>query len=339
VLNVFVDPPGLLVVLARLSIILGFALVLTLLMFLVGFPAEIFNNTFQENRDKIRSWFRWIPSFRWLRLPLWARLGTFGVVAAALLAITVDPKAGFNQATLLQGIGFLMALPLVVLAQETPGELYFRRLGYAAASLRTIPLALIVAGLLALLSRLAHFDPPYVYGLIAAYLGAERTMSSLRDQGRSALTGVVSLLAVSVIAWFVWIPIDSIVTNGSASRWLLVVDAALSTVFILGLETVVFAMIPMTFLPGGRVFQWQKRTWIKVYPPIATLFVLTLFASGKIKKVEEVHAWTDVTKVLALFFIFGAFSLIFWAYFCFRSYRHTSSGDLSKKAPKNVRWV
>jgi hypothetical protein len=116
-------------------------------------------------------------------------------------------------------------------------------------------------------------------------------------------------------------PIDDIVLSGSVGLWLLIIDAVLVTVFMLGLETVVFAMIPMTFLLGSHVFQWRRKIWVAVYLPVMLLFLFVLFTSGKVKQAGEVNTWTDVAEVLAPFIVFGVLSLVFWAHFRFRPYR------------------
>lgn len=297
-----------------------------LLVPLIGFPAEIVNQTAEENEAEIRRWFRWVPNLRRPNLPPWVQLSIFGLVAAVLLVV-VDGKAGFDRRTLIQVIGFLVAVPLVTLVFEAPGELYARRCGRHPVSLRVLPPALIFAGLAALLSRLVPFDPPYVYGLVAAYFGAHGVRSR-REEGRGALASAGCLLGVSVLAWSVWIPVKdvidkNVVEHGQVNFGLLLLDGVLVSVFILGLETAVFAMVPMTFLTGAKVYGWKRRIWAAAYLPVLFLFiVVAVFREAK--KVDELAKNGEeltpaaVAKMLGLFLFFAVLSIVFWAYFRYR---------------------
>lgn len=301
-------------------------LLAVLLVPVVAFPAEFFESTYEKNRATIAGWFRWVPRLPRLNLSYWLQLGIFGLVAAALLMIVI-PEARFDEATLAQGFGFLLAVPLVVVALEVPGKFYPRRerRSLTPRELRrqreqqwsVLPSALILAGFLALLSRLADFSPPYVYGLIAVYLGADQLLKNLneweekKERGRSTLIGMLCLFAASVIAWFVWIPLDRAFDREVDGFVWLIADAFLPTFFLLGLETAVFAMMPLTFLKGKEVWQWKPAVWAVVFLPISFVFLSVQFA---------VRETADLTlagtiKAIALFVAFGIFSFVFWAYF------------------------
>ncbi len=67
---------------------------------LIGFPAEIFNKTFEKNKDTIHRWFRWLPTHRIadLRIPAAAQLAVFAVIAAALTRSSTQGQAGRQTA-------------------------------------------------------------------------------------------------------------------------------------------------------------------------------------------------------------------------------------------------
>ena len=83
-----------------------------------------------------------------------------------------------------------------------------------------------------------------------------------------------------------------------------------------GLEAVAFGMLPIRFMPGRAIYTWSRVAW-------AALFALGLFAfiqvligpsSGYLADLAP-GAWL---AALGVFAAFGAFSILFWAWFRFR---------------------
>ncbi|MGH2542009.1 MAG: FGLLP motif-containing membrane protein, partial [Ardenticatenaceae bacterium] len=323
-IDVFDDP---------LQLLLSLLLV-GLLVLLVAFPADIFNSTFESNRDEINGWFSWVPRLPRLNLPSWVHLDILGLVAAFLLLMAVVRDVGLDYATLAQALGFLIAVPLVIVALEASRGWYLRRKNGIQTRLsiqaqpresqwHVLPAALIVAGFLALVSRLADFEPPYVYGLIAVYIGADLALNNRDadgDKGRGALIGMLSLFALSIIVWFIWIPVDRVVDGGQQGFGWLILDAVLATFFLLGLETAVFGMIPLTFLKGKDIFQWRPVIRAATFALIACIFINVYLAalvgeSATLTLAKIAEDPGKIIKAVALFLAFGIFSVLFWGYF------------------------
>lgn len=311
-----------------IQLLLGAVLAVLLVLF-IAFPAEFFNRTFEENHEKISGWFRRVPRLSWLKLPSWAQLIGFALATTVLL-IFVIPEDHFSQAALVQMIGFLVVAPLVVVILEIPGALYAWRKHHRSMQLaaherperpgsqwRVLPSALLVAGFLALLSILAKFDPPYIYGLFAVYVGAHPFLNKLDEeekreaQGRHTLIGMLSVTAASVLAWFGWVLLNRTFVPGSMGFGWLIADSVLATTFLLGLEAVVFGMIPLAFLKGQEVWRWRRVAWAAVFLPVALFFVRVQLV---VRKGESLGS-AEVTKSIMLFVVFGIFSLLFWASF------------------------
>lgn len=295
-----------------------------LLVLLVGFPAEIFNETLRENYDEIRRYLGWIPAgaFDRLRVPSWAKFAVFCVIAAALLSL-VDPKAAVNQETIVLAVGLMIAVAVTTLSYSWPREAYQRRVSGLVAELHTLPGALIVAGLLALLSRAAHFEPGYVYGLIAGYALVRRKLSPI-DEGRAVLLGAVCTLGFSLVAWFAWVPIDRAAEAANPNLAILIADATLAGVFVIGVDSVLFGLMPFRFLDGLKLATWSRIAWGVVYGTAAFGFVHVHFARQAEDPVDLTRG--AVIRMVALFVGFGAFSLLFWAFFTFRSIPPSDNG-------------
>jgi hypothetical protein len=300
--------------LAGSRVVAAFGLALLLLV-LVGFPAELFNKTLEENHDELRRYFGWL-SFAGgsrLRFPSWVQMLVFCVVAGALLSF-VDPTSAMDRKTVALGLGLMVAVGVTTLAYLWPGEAYRRRVSGERARLHALPAGLLLAGLLALLSRVAEFVPGYVYGLVAGYVVSKSLPA--RQEGRVVLLGALCALLASAAAWFAWLPIDHSADAGTASFSVMVVDAALAGTFVVGLETVLFGLVPLRFMDGAKLAQWSRWAWGSVFVVAAFGFMYVLFAT----EAQQTTGLTPGTlaRMLALFVGFAALSLLFWGFFALR---------------------
>jgi hypothetical protein len=100
----------------------------------------------------------------------------FFAVATVFTAL-VEPTFDFGWTGATVFAGFVVAIPLTMAAYAYPAEWYQRRASKIAGRFRVIALALLVAAILTVMSRLVHFVPGYVYGLIAGF-AATRKLST-----------------------------------------------------------------------------------------------------------------------------------------------------------------
>ena len=101
-----------------------------------------------------------------------------------------------------------------------------------------------------------------------------------------------------------------------ASFWLLLVEAVLGSIFVAGLETATFALLPFGFLDGNKVIRWNRVGWIAVFGFATFLFfhILLRPGSGYVGRTAD----GSLVTVEVLFLAFAALSLLFWGYFRFR---------------------
>lgn len=300
--------------LRRVVIAFGLAVLLVLL---IGFPAQIFESTLEKNYERVvgpirRARRRW----RTPRLPRPIVFAGFVVLAAALYALT-DPTFGRDRDqtvldTVLDAVGFLVAIPLVTLAFEVPVELYSRRGRRQRATFQVLPLALIVAVACALLSFVGHFQPGYVYGLIAGYAALRTRRLSSAESGRAVLVGAATVFSIVLLCWVAWGPIDdALKSSGGIGAGHRILDSVLATTVVVGVQALAFQLLPMTFLDGKALATWSRRSWQIVYAIVLfSLIFVTFWPRTRNEGVDP-----QVISVVALFIGFGAFSLAFWAYF------------------------
>ena len=95
-------------------------------------------------------------------------------------------------------------------------------------------------------------------------------------------------------------------------------------VVLWGIESLVVAMLPMRFLDGRKVMDWNRVVWsvLMFLGVFAIVEVLLAPNSGYVG-----HTTGGITVgVIVLFLIFGAISVGTWAYFRFRPTKWIARG-------------
>jgi hypothetical protein len=168
-----------------------------------------------------------------------------------------------------------------------------------------------------IVSRLADFQPGYLYGLIVGF-AFTREIAKL-DEGR--LEGVATAvgLAGSVVAWLLL----GAVRESSSGFSGIAMETALATVVVAGLEAALFGMMPLRFLPGERVRAWNQRFWMALVGVAAFAFFHILLnpSSGYLAESER----SSMATVVGLLIVFGIGSVAFWAFF--RFFRHEAAPE------------
>ena len=290
-----------------------------LFVLLIGFPAELFNKTLEENYDEVRGWFRRGRSraAKSQVIPPAARLLFFAAVAALLYGF-LDPQIGTNGASLTLVAGLFLSIVVSTLAFELPIGLFTKRVCGRACTLRTFPGAMAVAAGCVAVSRVANFRPGYVYGIFAGYAVLDHHRLSKSEDGRSVALGSLVLLAVSLTAWLAWTPVDHS-AEGSAGAWILIADALLAGVFVAGMESLAFGLAPLRFLEGYKLARWDRRVWA-LLQFIAAFGFLHVLLDPRTERVDS-SSRASLASVVLLFVGFGLASITFWAYFRFRPRR------------------
>lgn len=282
---------------------------------IIFFPFAVIEEVMDDHYEEILGWFGLSGGAKdkvgWAAVP--AFVAFMGVAAAVYTAL--DPTAGLNLNTVVIFAGLLIALCLVVLSEGTPSFLYARRHG-RRAPMRALPGSLVLALVVVGLSRLIHFHPGYAFGAVAGFYVAGKLQE--RDEGRLKAAAVLSILAVSILAWLVWAPISDVTAKGNASLGLVIMETALAATFMVGLETCLVLSLPIRFVNGGYVAAWNKWAW-------AGMFLVVLFPVVHIMFGGSQHTLiTDGVSRLVILAVTGAFAVFtvaFWGYFRFRPER------------------
>jgi hypothetical protein len=301
---------------------------------LIVFPAQIFNSTYEENRERIDKFLHRFRRGRGAPETTQGRARRLGVflgcaVVGTFLGGLLDPEFGANRASAALLVGVFVALLVAVLVIAAAGWV-FRTARHRPHEwvLRAIPGALVVAVACVVVSRLTNFSPGYLFGLLggAVFAGTlER-----RTEGRTEAVSLLAVLALALVSWVGFAAVVSRANEDGASFAVLAADALLGCLFIGGIEGLLFSLIPLKFLPGYRLRQWGWLPWAVLTAVVTFLFVHVLLVppSGYLGRATGV----STTVTLALFVAFGVLSCAFWAWFRFRP-DPTGPADPAAPAP------
>jgi len=282
---------------------------------LVAFPSKLFNNTLRDNYAQVRGWFG-LPPQPSGRLLSRHQVLFFcaSVLVGGVLDGLLSPDFGANLSTLALVLGLATSLVVITFVFRLPLLLLMRTRYGEWGSLRVFPGTVLVAAACVVLSRLVHFEPGYVYGLIA---GPTFSRHLRKDTtGRLTLLAAVSLLGVGIVAWIARTPLVAAAARPHAGFAVIAVEACLAAVFVVGLESVLFCLVPLRFLEGEKLTAWNRGAWAAIFSVAAFAFVEILLqpTSGFLARSSSPK---QALVSLVLFVGFGAFSVAFWAYFRF----------------------
>ena len=317
-----------------LATIGGSALLALLIAFLVPFPGTLFNKTVEANYVEIQSWVaglrrRWNGILAALLVgrlgdlrgrvgpALGGRVGVFFFLAlSALVYSFLSPTFGLDMNSLALFLGLLVGLAFITAAFDLPLRIYHRRRseGHDGGVLRALWWTLLIAVVCVVISRLAGFQPGYLYGLIISIVFV--TEISARDEGFGTWLASAWLLVLSVIAWVLL----AVVRQTSADPLLsLFLQTVLVTFVVAGIETLVIGLLPMRFLPGHPLFRWRKSVWFALFALAVMGYLLILVdpANGYLSDSSRTPMIIGIVFLVS----FGIISIGTWAYFRYRPAR------------------
>jgi hypothetical protein len=243
-------------------------------------------------------------------------LGMLGfVLLSSLLYGFLDPTFGFSLTSLATFLGLALGLIVVLLAYGLP-LFYFSRRHGLPLTVRALPATLLIGVICVVISRVVNFQPGYLYGLVIGFFFAHTI--TRQQEGPAEATAAGASLLVAFLAW-VALAVLRAGQTGPPDLVTATLEAASVTIVVAGLENAVFAMLPLRFLPGAAVFDWNRRVWI-------VLIALGLFGFAHVLLNPSAGYLADTTRtsfftLILLLLAFGVASVLFWAYFRFRPKR------------------
>jgi hypothetical protein len=306
---------------------LGASLLLALLLLLiVGFIGELFNNTVENNYDEIAGWFRKGPlgavrrGLDRIHIDPPGRPGVLLFIAlTALVSSFVDPGFGLDLRSVAVFLGFLVGLIVVLASFKLPPILARRRKTGELGQLRPLPWTLLIAALFVLVSRLGNLQPGYLYGIVLGAIFVSDV--SDRDEGRETSYGAAWTLVAALLAWvaLTWVRGLGLPEDAFGATLL---ETAFAATLVAGLEAAAFALMPLRFLPGYALYRWNRLAWALLWGAGLFAFVHILIGptSGYVAELSP----AAFMAALGVFAAFGALSIATWLYFRLRTKPETA---------------
>jgi alpha-tubulin suppressor-like RCC1 family protein len=243
------------------------------------------------------------------------------LLLSALMFALLDPTFGPNRKSLSTFEGITAGLVVTLLAFSIPIALAYRR-NAISFSMKALPGTLAIGLACVLISRLTHFQPGYLYGLIVTFAVAGELSVAL--EGRATAIAATTALVVAVVAWFGdWWVVSLTAAQSNPSPKLIFLQTTLVMVMVAGIELTAFGMLPLRFLPGEKVFRWNRRYWagLSLIGMFGFVHVLMNPKNGYLADSTR----TPIMTMVVLLLFFGLGSVVFWAYFRFRRIRVSPS--------------
>lgn len=176
----------------------------------------------------------------------------------------LDPAFGRDLGSLDSYLAILTATLIAVFVPAGMSVLYHRRQHRPLPHhLHALPGGLLIAAACVLISRVADFQPGYLYGVVAT---VAFTGELARDQKcRVATLTSVTALTLALLAWFVWVPLSTRGARAGASQRLVLADDLLASMVVGGLVGCVITLLPLQFLPGWTIRAWSRRVWLALF--------------------------------------------------------------------------
>ena len=277
------------------------------MLFLVPFPAEIFNNTLAEHHDQIRAWFRRrkdeAASSIWERPWMLAA----GLVVMALLYGFLDPGFGLNGDSVPTFVGLLLGVLITTMGFTVPTRIMRRRRTGEAGRLRVLPVALVVGVACVLISRLIGFLPGYLYGIALGLLFSVE----VGDEAASGEVATTSIITIA-IAFGAWFGLGA-VRSSPGGAWTDMAQAALAMTTVSAFEALAFGLLPIHGMPGRVLFKQRRWLWVVIWGVAVLAFFLVLVNPQSGYLVNT--ALVPVVTTYAMLGLFSLASLGLWAWF------------------------
>jgi hypothetical protein len=238
------------------------SLILTLLLLAaLALPVGLLNRAAAEQPDRIEA------LLGRLRVPPGAGRPAPGAfltavaitaVAGAVLLGFLSPEFPFDTSAPALLVGLAVAFLLVTAAQQGTQLLYVARWWGVRCHVGPVPGFLLLGAIGVVLSRAVGLEPGLVLGTLVAF----RTARPLRadEEGPAVALAATALTALGGTAWIVREPLVAVA--GAPGTFLAdTVATALTATAVSAAANLLFALVPLSFLPGAALLRWSPGLW------------------------------------------------------------------------------
>jgi hypothetical protein len=179
-------------------------------------------------------------------------------VAGAVLLGFLTPEFPFDTSAPALLVGLAVAFLLVTAAQQGTQLLYVARWWGVRCHVGPVPGFLLLGAIGVVLSRAVGLEPGLVLGTLVAF----RTARPLRadEEGPAVALAATALTALGGTAWIVREPL--VTAAGAPGTFLAdAVATALTATAVSAAANLLFALVPLSILPGAALLRWSPGLW------------------------------------------------------------------------------
>ncbi len=238
------------------------------------------------------------------------------LVATAAIYGALDPSFGWNTTSAVLFISLAVGLAATTFLYEGAAVLLSSKRFGVPAEMKVFPLALLIAAVSVILSRVTGFHPGVIFGFVSA--AAISGHGDRRHQGLIVWLPLCGLLAVSLLALVLISPLRDW-GNGSTSVWATLPETIAIAIFVGGAQSVLLTLVPLTFNDGRRVWEWSKIAWLALSLPACFVFFHSLVNSDS--DMADLSGGAHFGKVLVAAFAILVAAIAVWLFFKIRTGR------------------
>ncbi len=305
-----------------------------LFVLLFGVTAEVFNATIDENRRRIMGgWNRVMAGPARLLAPVIAAAAYVDNIGssrphlqAAFHALGILVAVGFiygflareftlDEKGLILVLSFIIGIGIITYMTQGLRALLVRQRFGVPATVRMYGTAVGIAIVAVVISRSMGLAPGLVFGFVATSFVLRPVALSRKDEAQLVFWPSVALIVLSLSAFLLL---------GEASKHANLehlgdsfMESLLAVVFIVGLEGLVFTLLPLRFMNGAAVMRWNKWVWAILFGSAMFLWFQLLLNRDQ----AYVDAWkhTSLRVLVAGIVLFMGFTAAMWLYFRWRA--------------------
>ncbi|HLU57324.1 MAG TPA: hypothetical protein VKZ81_17860 [Pseudonocardia sp.] len=179
-------------------------------------------------------------------------------LAGAVMLGFLTPAFPFDASAPALLVGLAVAFVLVTAAQQGTQLLYVARWWGVRCHVGPVPGFLLLGAVGVVLSRALGLEPGLVLGTLIAF----RTARPLREdeEGPAVALAATALTALGGAAWIVREPLVALA--GEPGTFLPdTVATALTATAVSSAANLLFALVPLSFLPGAALLRWSPGLW------------------------------------------------------------------------------
>jgi hypothetical protein len=182
------------------------------------------------------------------------------------------------------------------------------------ATVRMYGTAVVIAVVAVVVSRMMGLAPGLVFGFVATSFVLRPIALSERDEAQLVFWPSVALLVLSLSAYLLLGQASQIATLEGVEGSL--VDSILAVIFIVGLEGLVFTLLPLRFMNGAAVMRWNKWVWAILFG--SAVFLWWQLLLNRDHAYVDSFSQTSVRIAIGALVLFMGFTIAMWLYFRYR---------------------